>query len=266
MANEVVVARSQRTMYDRAVTQAGARLVEVGIPDRGGVKWEMTPGNARNLPNFSHGTAGVAYYLTTLYRRTQDRRALNAALAGARYLTEAADRSDGGFRVFHADPDGLDRFYLGWCHGPPGTGRLFYQLWRATGGASWRDLYLSCARSVLTSGVPQAMNPGLWNNVGQCCGSAGIADFLLHASGVLGDNAYLAQAEALTRDLLARGVLDDRGLRFPQAEHRVKPDLVVAQTGFMQGAAGVGLWLLRLHGFATNRGTSVAFPDSPYED
>ena len=34
MANEVVMARSQRNMYDRAVAQAGARLVEVGIPDR----------------------------------------------------------------------------------------------------------------------------------------------------------------------------------------------------------------------------------------
>jgi L-seryl-tRNA(Ser) seleniumtransferase len=34
MANEVIVGRSQRNMYDRAVTQAGARLVEVGIPDR----------------------------------------------------------------------------------------------------------------------------------------------------------------------------------------------------------------------------------------
>lgn len=34
MPNEVIVARSQRNMYDRAVTQAGARLIEVGIPDR----------------------------------------------------------------------------------------------------------------------------------------------------------------------------------------------------------------------------------------
>lgn len=34
MPNEVIVARSQRNMYDHAVTQAGARLVEVGIPDR----------------------------------------------------------------------------------------------------------------------------------------------------------------------------------------------------------------------------------------
>jgi L-seryl-tRNA(Ser) seleniumtransferase len=34
MAAEIVMARSQRNMYDRAVAQAGARLIEVGIPDR----------------------------------------------------------------------------------------------------------------------------------------------------------------------------------------------------------------------------------------
>jgi hypothetical protein len=34
MTNEVVVACSLRNLYDRAVAQAGARLVEVGIPDR----------------------------------------------------------------------------------------------------------------------------------------------------------------------------------------------------------------------------------------
>ena len=32
--NEVIVGRSQRNMYDHAVVQAGARLIEVGIPDR----------------------------------------------------------------------------------------------------------------------------------------------------------------------------------------------------------------------------------------
>ncbi len=34
MPNEVIIARSQRNMYDHAVSQAGARLIEVGIPDR----------------------------------------------------------------------------------------------------------------------------------------------------------------------------------------------------------------------------------------
>ncbi|MBL8689597.1 MAG: aminotransferase class V-fold PLP-dependent enzyme [Rhodospirillaceae bacterium] len=34
MPNEVVMARSHRNMYDHAVAQAGAKLIEVGIPDR----------------------------------------------------------------------------------------------------------------------------------------------------------------------------------------------------------------------------------------
>ena len=34
LGNEIVIARSQRNFYDRALRQAGARLVEVGIPDR----------------------------------------------------------------------------------------------------------------------------------------------------------------------------------------------------------------------------------------
>jgi L-seryl-tRNA(Ser) seleniumtransferase len=34
MKNEVVMARSHRNMYDHAVAQAGAKLIEVGIPDR----------------------------------------------------------------------------------------------------------------------------------------------------------------------------------------------------------------------------------------
>jgi D-glucosaminate-6-phosphate ammonia-lyase len=34
MPNEVIIARSQRNMYDHAVVQAGAKLVEIGIPDR----------------------------------------------------------------------------------------------------------------------------------------------------------------------------------------------------------------------------------------
>jgi D-glucosaminate-6-phosphate ammonia-lyase len=34
MQNEIIIARSQRNMYDHAVVQAGAKLVEIGIPDR----------------------------------------------------------------------------------------------------------------------------------------------------------------------------------------------------------------------------------------
>ena len=50
-----------------------------------------------------------------------------------------------------------------------------------------------------------------------------------------------------------------------QAEHRVQPKLLVAQTGYMQGAAGIGTWLLRLDAAGIGRETFVRFPDTPFE-
>lgn len=243
---------------------AGNRLLEAAERVGPDLRWRVEPGAPREMPNFSHGTAGVAYALTTLYLRTRERRYLDGAVAGARYLTRIADRSNGGFRVRHSDPDGLDIAYLGWCHGPAGTSRLFHQLWRATGDEEWRQLYGACARAILTSGVPERSDPGLWDNVGTCCGSTGIAEALVHAAEWTGDNAYFAQAQALTRDALARGVRDARGLRFPSAEHRIHPELRIAQAGLMQGAAGVGLWLLALDAFTAGRRPGFVLPDSPF--
>ena len=62
----------------------------------------------------------------------------------------------------------------------------------------------------------------------------------------------------------SRATRDDRGLRWIQAEHRVRPELLVAQTGYMQGAAGVGMWLLRLDATQRGRTTFVRFPDTPW--
>ncbi|MGB6625737.1 MAG: lanthionine synthetase LanC family protein, partial [Candidatus Acidiferrales bacterium] len=62
--------------------QAGQRLIEVGKPtEGGGLRWLMDPTFPREMPNFSHGTAGVAYFLATLYQVTKQRQFLEAALS-----------------------------------------------------------------------------------------------------------------------------------------------------------------------------------------
>ena len=76
--------------------------------------------------------------------------------------------------------------------------------------------------------------------------------------------AYLAFAKRMTEDLLQRGTRDDEGLRWVQAEHRVRPELLVAQTGYMQGAAGIGMWLLRLDAAEHGHPSFVRFPDTPF--
>jgi lantibiotic modifying enzyme len=259
---------ADRELHDPAAKalaiRAGDRLLALGTPEQGGTKWAMDLSSPRLMPNFSHGTAGIAYFLATLYRATKEPRFLDGAIAGARYL-QAIAKTDGDIcLVQHDQPDGLDLYYLGWCHGPAGTARLFYQLAQATGDKTWMTWVQRSANGILTSGIPERRTPGYWNNVSQCCGSAGIAQFMLDLHGVTGDPKYLAFAEKMTADLLARATRDDRGTRWVQAEHRVRPELLVAQTGYMQGAAGIGMWLLRLDAQQRKQPPFVRFPDAPW--
>ena len=91
-----------------------------------------------------------------------------------------------------------------------------------------------------------------------------MAQFFLDLYGVTKDPAYLRFARKMTDDLLARATRDDFGTRWVQAENRERPDNLVAQTGYMQGAAGIGSWLLRLDGAQRGRAPFVRFPDSPW--
>jgi lantibiotic modifying enzyme len=242
----------------------GDRLLDLAIPEKGGSKWALQPSAPRLMPNFSHGTAGVAYFLATLYTRTREQRFLDGALSGAKYLLAIA-KTDGDIcLVPHDLPDNPDLYYLGWSHGPAGTARLFYQLSNATGDDTWMTWVKRSANGILTTGIPEKRTPGFWNNVSQDSGSAGVAQFFLDLYGVTKDPAYLGFARKVTNDLLARATHDDFGTRWVQAEDRERPDHLVAQTGFMQGAAGIGMWLLRLDGAQRGRAPFVRFPDSPW--
>lgn len=244
--------------------RAADRLLDVAIADKGGSKWAMSPTSPRLMPNFAHGTAGVSYFFATLYVRTHEKRFLDGAVSGARYLLAIAKTDGNVCLIQHDQPDNLDLYYLGWCHGPVGTARLFYQLFNATGDQTWMTWVKKSANGILTSGIPEQRTPGFWNNVGQCCGSAGVAQFFLDLYGATKDPLYLAFAQRMTDDLLARATRDDLGTRWIQAEDRVKPDNLLAQTGYMQGAAGIGTWLLRLDGAKHGRLPFVRFPDTPW--
>jgi lantibiotic modifying enzyme len=247
-------------------TRAGRRLAAQKIAVDNGAKWPMAQAQPRMYPNFSHGTAGVAYFLATLSQASREPMFLETARAGAKYLLSVAKTDGDVCLVFHHEPeaDGLDLFYLSWCHGPAGTARLFQRLATVTGEPEWREWVRRAARGIRTSGIDTRETPGFWNNVGQCCGSAGVGSFFLAYYRATGDRDGLDFARAMTRQLLSKGTRDSQGLRWVHAEHRVRPTDVAAQTGWMQGAAGIGAWLLELDSFDKGRRPRVTFPDSPF--
>ncbi len=244
--------------------KAGVRLIGNGVAAEGGTMWFPSATIKGNYPNFSHGTSGVGYFLASLYHRTRDRRFLDGALAGARYLDAIATRKDGGTLIFHHDPGGRDLYYLSWCHGPGGTARLFYRLHQATGDPQWLDWVHSLTRGLLAAGVPEQRSPGYWENISQCCGDTGMGQYFLDLERYLDDRTARAMVERVVADTMRRRTDDSAGLRWVQAENRTEPANRVAQTGFMQGAAGVGTFLLRLDRTAAGKRWAIDFPDTPF--
>jgi lantibiotic modifying enzyme len=244
--------------------KTGLALLERSQPDRGGLKWLVSPQMARNYPNFSHGTAGVSYFLASLHRATREQTFLDAARAGAIYLDALATSTpNGGRMVFHSEPGNEQIFYLSWCHGPAGTARLYRRLAEATGEKAYTARVGQLAQAIIDMRVPER-SPGFWNNISQCCGNSGVVEFFLDLYRTTKEPRHLQFAEQVTADTVQRATADGDAMKWVQAENRVSPDDVLAQTGLMQGAAGVGIAMLHLDGVKEKRSPFVVLPDNPF--
>ena len=254
--------------HDRAwvdlAARAGTRLIELGRPENGGLKWAMDPDFPRLMPNFSHGTAGIAYFLSALYKETRRKEFLDTSLAGAKYLLSIARTDGDSCLIFHDEPDNKGLYYLGWCHGPVGTARLFFLLSGVTGDKAWLDWVRRSANGLIRSGIPERETPGFWNNAGICCGLAGVGEFFLDLYRELGDKTYLDFSKRVTSRLLSKATVEDGRMSWLQAEHRTRPDYLFAQTGYMQGAAGIGTFLLRMALLDRTKARRIVFPDTPF--
>jgi lantibiotic modifying enzyme len=245
--------------------RAGDRLLHAGVQSADGCYWPRTATDSSHYPNFAHGTAGVGYFLARLFSLTKQLKYFRAASRAAHYLGSIAckEKKYQGL-VPHNEDDGRDLFYLGWCHGPAGTSRLFFHLYRETGDERWWHAVNQSAGTIMDSGVPEQTSPGYWNNVSRCCGAAGIAEWMLALYLQTAREDYRIFSERIGAYLLERASSDGLGLTWRQAENRKKPENLSAQIGLMQGAAGVALFLIHLDESFRQIEPFVRFPDSPW--
>jgi len=245
--------------------QAGIDLLSRSVPTPHGRYWLHKIGAEKQYPNFSHGTAGIAYFLLKLYEQTGEKRFLDAAIDGANYLNSIASLNPSTRCLLpHELPEQNDLFYLGWCHGPAGTNQFFYELFAVTNDPQWKTFANAAAESLLQSGIPEKQTPGYWNNISRCCGAVAIGEFFLARYRLTKAASDRAFAIRIGEYLKSRAATDASGLKWIQAENRIEPDNVQAQTGLMQGAAGIGLYFIHLAELGGNAQMANRFPDSPW--
>ena len=238
-------------------TTGGEALLEIADATDSGLDWPMLPDWPSRMPNYSHGTAGVASALAVAGHALGRPDFVDAARRGARHLLAVGSLDGDGFVVPHTIPPSkreVEPVTYSWCHGPAGTSYLFPALAHAgvdrIDGHDGTDLRHRCLRSILAAGVPRRLRPGFWDNDGRCCGTAGVGESLLDAAQDAADptqaDALLAAARTMGDALVERAIHDEAGARWRFVEHRQDPPLLPPGTSWMQGAAGIAAYLLRL--------------------
>lgn len=212
-----------------------------------GLNWRAVPVRScvvqREMPNFSHGLAGIATALALAGAEFGRPDLVEAATAGAEHLVTLGDTSDGGFRAPLRIPllEAMEQFSYGWCHGPTGTSLLWSALGHAgvseVAGVPVTNWHRRSLHSVLVSGLPERRYPGFWDNDGRCCGTAGVGDRLLDTG------KHTEFALRLADVLVERAIPDGAGVCWRFIEHRNDDPVLPPGIGWMQGAAGIAGFL-----------------------
>jgi hypothetical protein len=240
-------------------SRAADVLLAEGETEPTGTNWRMVSsrfllGPVGQMPNWSHGLAGIAGSLALAGTELGRPDLVEAARRGAEHLITLGDASDDGFLVPLSippeDPAKVDPISYGWCHGPTGTSMLFLALDRAgvaeVAGQPTMSWYARGRLSVRTSGLPDRLRPGFWDNDGRCCGTAGVGDAFLDAYARTGDDTDLAFAVRLGDALVERAFVTDDVAYWRFLEHRDENPLQPPRVGWMQGTAGIAAYLFRL--------------------
>jgi lantibiotic modifying enzyme len=245
----VVLADASELAQAAAATAAIAdRLAGDAAWENGEPDWDLCKGFPYRMPGFSHGAAGIGFALARAGSALGRPDLIDVAALAASRLVRLGVRSDGTLLVPNrgaaTPPD--DPVSYGWCHGPTGTVRLFSLLEQLRPGQGWAARAQACRQAVRASGLPARLFPGFWDNLGQCCGSAGVAEMALDVYQESSDPEWLAWADSLAQDILSRRISDDAGVRWSNTEFRADPPELPPMVGWMQGAAGIAGFLSRL--------------------
>jgi hypothetical protein len=90
-----------------------------------------------------------------------------------------------------------------------------------------------------------------------------VAEFFLDLHRLEGHDDDLAFARTMMDDVLDRAIVDETGMRWSNYDFRSSEPNLPPETTYMQGAAGVGSTLLRMHRHLSGDTWVVRWPHAP---
>lgn len=211
-------------------------------------------------PNFEFGTAGIGYLFIKVYEFTGNSKYLDAARKTTIYLKSIAVKQKEGYLIPYKLGVYDDLFYLGNCHGPVGTAKLFYELYQITKEESYLGEIYQLINGAKSLGAPFTQSAGFWNTTCICCGPAGYMPMFVGLYKLTNDRKWKNLAHDVGEILAGTKVKDHWKIAFD----RTKPKVITSPAGYFTGAAGMVVALLQIYCLETNRDGINGFIDDPY--
>ncbi|MBQ8934724.1 MAG: hypothetical protein IJ061_10660 [Lachnospiraceae bacterium] len=246
--------------------QAGDYIATYREETEYGFKYDTRPLYGNNCPNFVYGPSGTAYAITQLYIETGKESYLTIAKELAEYLMNiAVDQPEGKLIPYMLDTDDTI-FYINACHGPGGTGRFFYSLYKATGEEKYHSFSLELYKGMISNGAPTTQSKTLWNNVTYCCGTAGILHYLISLYLTEKEEQYLELAKVCGEIILGEMEEDEEEVYWPTAFARIDPDTIDIKAGYYDGSTGIAVSLIELYLLLEGKYHFRRLPDDPFPE
>lgn len=223
----------------------------------------------RREPNFEFGTAGIGYLFAKTYELTKNQKYLDASQAAAKYIKAIAVKQKKGYLVPYKLGVYDDLFYLGNCHGPVGTAKLFDVLYHITNDQSYLEDVFDLYEGAASLGAPFQQSPGFWNTTCICCGPAGYVSLFVGLYYETKDERWKELAhktgEVLVGSKTRKMNLNEVESYWEIAFDRTKPNELSAPAGYFTGAAGIAVALLQIYCMESESIGIEGLIDDPYK-
>jgi hypothetical protein len=255
----------------KVLAKEGAHfLLSQAVDEGDGCYWLFRRDKEFNLPNFSHGTAGIAYVLATVGALSEDKDLLRSAEKGFAYVRSIAETKDDRLRIPYGwgseNWQGLYEF--GWAHGLTGTSLMFMRMQQLEIDSQYAEDMLLLSRKTLVNidlpGPPAAPFAEPSTPLDMRFGRAGVLSLAGYWAAKYRDDAEVIRLrDALLDHLEAAAIRDDDTAHWQVNVPAFMGGGQAAYTGIFHGAAGIGLALLDVHANLIQEPLYTDLPDNP---
>jgi lantibiotic modifying enzyme len=220
---------TRQPLYLSGAEKLGDFIVaQAEVQEQQGAKWKLKGEKQEYyFVGFSHGPAGMGYYLDRLYRVNKKEKYRDYADKAMTHIEKIAIREKGYVKWYHEELARKTRFSSQWCHGAPGMNPFFLELYDRSKDKEYLDWAKVNTNYLLDQGVNVRKNANI------CHGITGNTASLWMMYKATGDRAYLAEIRNAVKLLEATVRRDPDGFYWEALGYKV-------DHSYMTGLAGIG--------------------------